>query len=528
MPERRFPVTFAPSGVTVWAEEGSTVLAAARSAGIVIPSPCGGRGVCGKCAVRVLDGVDSPPEDLERRGLKLAPPGMRLACLMRVSGPLTVRPMISQTVSSLVSESDVVAEDGLFAAIDLGTTTVAALVLDAGSGRELGRALVPNGQASWGADVVTRLSAAMAGDGDLLKAAAEDSIHEALSAACGHAGTCLPAVKRLVVAGNTAMSSLLIGADVSALVERPFHMPYHDATALPSSSGLLKSLSAETETVVLPPLGAFVGGDVVAGLVAAGLVEERGPVFFIDAGTNAELALATSLGVTVASAAAGPAFEGSGVRSGGTASNGAVLKVAHEGADIHLDVQGGGDAQWFAGSGLLSALQMLRSVGHLADDGALSSDGPLADRFTTVDGVRAVRLGDSDSYSLLITQTDIRALQTAKAAVSAGVLALARSAKVKPRSIARWVVTGAFGAAVSPEDLVSLGILPADARDSVEQVVDATLIGAAMIAVDRSLLDEAMSWLAGVRHLSLAEDDLFRDTFVAATALREYTLKQGF
>jgi uncharacterized 2Fe-2S/4Fe-4S cluster protein (DUF4445 family) len=154
------PVTFVPSGRTVWVVPGTTVLLAARKAGIVIPAPCGGAGRCGKCAIRVVEGVAPESTALEARGIKLAPKGMRLACLLAVEAPLTVRPLISQPTRS---PADIdVQEPGreLLAAVDLGTTSVHAVVIDAESGLELGRSSTANEQQSWGSDLIARVGAA--------------------------------------------------------------------------------------------------------------------------------------------------------------------------------------------------------------------------------------------------------------------------------------------------------------------------------------------------------------------------------
>jgi len=524
----RYPVTFAPSGVTLWVEAGATLLSAAREAGIVVPAPCGGRGVCGKCAVRVSEGNPSEPDETERRALKLAPRATRLACRLAVTGPLTVRPIVT-AAAPVSAEGEAPEEAQLLAALDLGTTTVSAVVIGAESGRELGRSVVPNSQATWGADVISRIAAARDGEGVVLRRCAEQSIIDALTAACDRASGCLSSVRRLVVVGNSAMASLLLGMDVRGLAGHPFSAPFQSAVSLSEDSSVARTLAADAETIVLPPIAGFVGGDLTAGLVAGGLIDVAETTMYVDAGTNAEMALVSPNGIWLASAAAGPAFEGFGVSSGGPATTGAVTCVRITGDGVELDVVGGGEPLWFAGSGLLSAMAELRRVGQLDESGRLVREGPLRERFAEREGVLQVDFGGSGPTPLSLTQTDVRALQTAKAAVAAGMVSLVKASGVKPRTLSRWILAGAFGGAMDVGQLFALGIMPKDALSGdVRQLADAALLGAAAIAVEPRILEDVTRQMRRAEHVSLADDPVFSREFVSSTALSTFTLKRGF
>ena len=230
------PVTFVPAQVTVWVEQGTTVLDASKRAGLIVAAPCGGRGVCGSCAVRLVSGHLSDPDDVERKSLCNAPGDVRLACRARVDGPCEVRPLLAESPAEPAVSHGVQAR--LVAGVDLGTTSVAVLLVDAASGREVARAAVPNRQQAFGADVLTRMSAALAGSSAELQEAADLSIASAIAVACELGGVQALGVETLVVAGNSAMIALLMGADVTPLATAPFTAPCGGGELPADSRGL--------------------------------------------------------------------------------------------------------------------------------------------------------------------------------------------------------------------------------------------------------------------------------------------------
>lgn len=516
----RVPVRIEPDGATVWVEEGATVLEAARGAGVVVPAPCGGRGICGACGVRVLDGVLGEPDDEELEGLRRAPAGVRLACRARVVAPVTVRPLVSHPRANVEPAARM--KGRLVAGVDLGTTSVAAAVVDAESGRELGRASVPNRQQSWGADVLSRISAALSGAGEELRAAAEQSVAEALNYACDAAGAELASIERVVIAGNSAMAGLLAGVDMTPLSAHPFAAPY-EGGEYTAGQDLAAPLPA-ARIRIMPPVGAFVGGDAVAAALGCGLLDARRPALLVDIGTNAEIVLATAEGVFAASAAAGPAFEGVGVTCGGPAAPGAVERVQIAGGDLVLAVLGGEKPGWFSGSGLVSALAALRRSEALARDGALMEGGILESRMSLDGaGVRLLDFGASGTDGCLaLSQLDVRSLQLAKGAVRAGVEAVLEAGGVRSAELASVQVAGAFGSALAVRDLVELGILPADCSDVVEAVGNAALAGAVLVAMGEDGVEAGLEQVRSARVIDLAADPGFNDRLMKALAFEEY------
>ncbi|MDZ4178588.1 MAG: ASKHA domain-containing protein [Coriobacteriia bacterium] len=518
-------VTFEPAGVTAHVDPGTTLADAAASAGVLLASPCGGRGVCGRCAVRVLEGRPMPPGDAEARGLARAPSGVRLACLATVGSESLRVGVLSpglaeENMSSFPAGGDgQTTHDQVVAAVDLGTTTVSALVVDPASTRRLGEATVVNQQIRFGADVVSRIGAARAGRADELSQAAKDSLVAALSGACSASEIECSELKRIVVAGNTAMISLLSGLDVSGLTSAPFEM---DPLLLNSDvlRGSLEHVAPDTTVLAVPAVDAFVGGDLVAGLFAAGLhraLPRR--VLYVDIGTNAEIALCGRDEILVASTAAGPAFEGSGITHGSAAGAGAVIRARMEGSALSVDVIGGGAPASICGSGLVSLVALLRRTGHLDASGRMWPQGPLSSRFMTVDNQVVLEVGDSGPPYL--SQADVRLLQTAKAAVAAGLLAVIARAGEPPEEM---LVAGAFGGSLDVTELVDLGIVPSDIR-RIDAIGPTALTGAAAIAADTGLMLEAVGLSRESRHIELASDPVFRREFVASMRFARFRLR---
>lgn len=478
----RVPLTFLPHGITVEVEQGVTVTEAARAAGIALSSPCGGRGVCGACAIRVVEGDLAPADVTESAGLLRSASGVRLACRARVVGSATIG-IIGEHVAPQGALTPPVARDPLVAAVDLGTTTVTASVMDAVTGEVRGTATVENLQRSWGADVLSRLAAACAGEAGALRVAAEQSVVLALSDATGGAPV---HVRRVVIAANTAMMTLLTGADPSSLSTAPFHVS-DAATRVSADSTIRDSIASGASVDLVPPLGAFVGGDALAAALAVGMLAEGDRSLLIDVGTNAEIVLSGPDGLVAASTAAGPAFEAVGLSCGGPAIVGAVSHVTiGEDGVVGLEVIGGETPRWLSGSGLISALAEMRRRGIVSADGLLShADTILLTSAVGENGVRSVILGDGIS----ISQLDIRAVQLAKAAVRAGIVSLLSADNAVGGFPDRIVVTGAFGAAISSQDLVDIGVVPANARNRTEVVSAAALVGAAMCARDEALFE---------------------------------------
>lgn len=472
----RHPITFLPSDVTVWVDAGETVLAAARLAGITLAAPCGGKGRCGACGVRVAAGHLADPDEIESGILSQLPAGIRLACRARVCQMVTVSPLSSARGTSITARSS----NRLVAGVDLGTTNVLAEVVDAETGAFVGRASLPNPQQSWGGDVLSRLSAAIAGEGDALRHAAEHAVLDVMAAASGGEADRLSAV---VIAGNTSMAALLCGADVGTLGVAPFTAP---TTLRIADAAPLAAAWPNAVIDVLPAIASFVGGDTVAALHATGMLDSPQPAALIDVGTNAEIAVWDGSRLFVASAAAGPAFEGAGIHSGGPAVPGAVTRVALDGTHLRVDTIEGGDPLWFCGAGVLSAIALLLREGHVDSSGRIVREGPLVGRHgRDDDGVEYFDLS-TGPHDVRLTQLDIRSIQLAKAAIRIAFDAVLERAGLESSELAHVHLCGAFGGGVDSDDVFVTGLLPRSVEPVLSTFGSAALTGAVGLAFDPS------------------------------------------
>jgi uncharacterized 2Fe-2S/4Fe-4S cluster protein (DUF4445 family) len=406
------------------------------------------------------------------------------------------------------SRGDVGTHAPLVAAVDLGTTNISAVVFECRSGIEAGRASVPNRQQAFGADVLSRMARASAGDAESLAIAARESVSEAILLA---AGDRIGDLERVVIAGNSAMAALLAGVDASGLAVAPFEAP-----ELPASpfEDLIPGVRCAVD--VLPPIASFVGGDTRAGIFATGIVGATRPQLLLDIGTNAEVALVADGRLTVTSAAAGPAFEGAGLSCGGPAVDGAGVEVRVSGDTVELRALGDSEVRWLSGSGVVSAVAELLVAGHIDQSGRLTQAGPLERRFRRVDDVLAVDLG-SDEYPVLLTQLDVRSLQLAKAAVRVAVEKVLAFGGVRASELEALHVAGAFGAALPAKALVGMGLIPKGSAAVLRYAGNASLNGAAALACREveagPTFEDALS---SATHVDLARDPGFTEALMAA------------
>ena len=507
-------VSFLPGGESVEVDRGTAVLVAARTAGVQLVASCGGRGTCGSCAVRVHEGALGEPDDVEFTAMARLPKSVRLACRATVVGDVTVEPIMkpkrvepaqplavpASTASLHLLDDDDYAlpadvlgrgtsEETRFPAalvvgVDLGTTNVSAAVVNPDTGQVVGTATVPNRQTSWGADVLTRLSASLGGDAVPLRNAAQMSVVDAVEQALATGGSHGAHIDRVVIAANSVMAALLVGADASTLAAAPF-VP---VTQLELTDGPFPRKFPAATVQVLQPIAAFVGGDTRAGLVATGMSvpsEQPGnatPTLFIDIGTNAEVALRVGSTVWVASAPAGSAFEGVGAYD---------LRVP--------------------GSTLLRALHQAREAGSLDETGLLQEGRDNVSRST--EGILQLRT----EAGATITQLNVRDLQMAKSAVRAATNGVLREAGVSPGDLGDVFVAGAFGGAVPAEVLIGLGVVPPVGADVITFAGNASVDGALAVAKGQS------SEVVGtVLHVDLATDPSFSSDLMSYTALRSH------
>ena len=497
---------------------GITVAEAIIAAKLPFGLPCGGRGTCGGCAVKVITGSLSPPDVVEQAKLVRAPQGIRLACRARVTGPVTLRLPFAPPSSPrpLAHAPEALAS---VLAVDLGTTTVKVALASAAPGSQHITAAVRNRQSRYGADVLSRLSAANEGHAAQLRLDIQQSVSEAYQSLSASENGLADRIHRVVVVGNPVMLSLYCGQKPSHTgSSRPPQPLVTNKQSGPSELGVqCNPFGDKAETIFIPGVAGHVGGDLLAGLLMLGPTLSE-PFIYVDIGTNSEIAVHDSSHIHVASVPAGPVFEGAGISSGGPFGPGAITKVGLKDGRIEVDVEGDGDPDRFCGSGLISLILALRSSGHIDESGRMWASGSLRSHFADVDGQPVFSIAPS-GLGPWLTQSDVRAFQTAKAAILAAIRTMLSAADHKPD---RLIVSGTFGGAVSAEELRELGVVPADLRQ-VDVIADAALLGAVRIAQAPQTITRLDALRALALHHELPQADEFTAQYIAAMKLSPST-----
>jgi uncharacterized 2Fe-2S/4Fe-4S cluster protein (DUF4445 family) len=419
-------------------------------------------------------------------------------------------------------------------AFDLGTTTVVATLLDVATGTPVAVASMLNKQQPFGGDVITRISATMMDPealGRLQRAAAETLSTLAIQV-CTEGGVDPAHVYEVAVAGNATLTALALGIDPEPLGVAPFIMSSpQPPDMLAAELGL--ALHPRARATLFPALGAYVGGDIVAGMLASGMDRDKRTRLFIDVGTNCEIVLSDGDRILSTAAPAGPAFEGGAIRCGMRAADGAIEVVklgAGDGQSVELGVIGDVEPRGLCGSGLVDAVAELVKVGLLdasgrfvADDVAKELAPALADRLTSLSSDRGQErifvlhrpAPDAEPEDcVVLTQRDVRELQFAKAAISTGWTLLLEELGLEHRDVQQVLLAGSFGSYLSAASAVRIGLVP---KLPVLRIVAAGNVageGAKMALLSIRERAGARALLEEVTYVELSDRSEFNDRFV--------------
>lgn len=610
MSEQEVPVKFEPTGRTVHARKGDPFLRVAARAGIVLDSPCGGNGKCGKCRVRLVAGAADPTET-EKRLLDAGEidQGLRLACQARVAEASTVevpetsiqtalhqilgandagekldvsdapvrkvrvdmpRPSREDPVSDLeriervlgkieveprflrelprrlrdanwrVTATlagnhliDIAPADAdtpcLGAAFDVGTTTIASVLIDLETGEQHAAVSRMNPQTRFGDDVLSRILYASQHEHGLeeLHAAVLGEINDMLRHMASDAATDVANVCEVTFSGNTTMLHLLTGTDPHALGQVPFAPAFRNALAL-TAEAIDLAIHPRGRVYVFPSIGGFVGGDTVAGILATDLAHAAGPTVLVDIGTNGEIVIAHEGRLLASSTAAGPAFEGARISNGMRAAAGAIEHVAFDGG-LSLDVIGGGPPVGLCGSALIDLVAEMRRTGILDEQGAIvpaektppALPEEIRARIEQNNNGPAFCLASSNDSGtgdpIRFTQRDVREFQLATAAIRAGVSILLAHVNLQPAGVGRVLIAGGFGNYLDRGHAQCVGLLPEEVpTDRILYVGNASLAGARLALTSQAQRNHAETIAKETQHIDLSLDPDFQMAFAMA------------
>ncbi len=539
----------------VEAEQGALLGDVVAKTGFPLEQPCAGRGTCGKCKVLVEKGV-AEPDEIERKNLTPGELALnnRLACRARVKGEtrIVLSPIVVYSnkifkhSTRYRKEKDV----PLGLAIDLGSTTVAAFLtmLDNGEVAAAGGGL--NQQTVYGADVISRLAAAVDNSDNAVR------LHRLALASINQAVDSLrlsnrnrERIERVVIVGNVAMHHLLARQPLKQLAVMPFQ-PY-SAESIVDAKSLMGGIFPDKTHVSLPPLiGGFVGSDALACLAYFGFDDADAPMAAIDLGTNGEVMVTDGDRILTASTAAGPAFEGVNISCGSRAVDGAITKVEADGDQFKLTTIAEAEPVGLTGSGLLSAIAEFRRVGLIDPSGRInpacdqysdkiengdeessakpsSTSGtlpPECERFAnqiSKDDKGARRIQLTPDKDLYLTQLDIRELQKAKGAIRAAIDVLMNQLDLKPEEMKEVILTGSFGGQVDIDAILQIGMIPPVKSEAVNTIANGAGLGAAMFLTDEGFaLAEKLAQKAEQVDLDL--DPQFNRFYVEGMTLAPY------
>ena len=506
---------------SIAAQNGESFLSVLRGAGYRDPAaPCGGNGRCGACLLRVSGPVISVSGGTRHEAQDELIP----ACRWAPAGDCRVSIPSRGAVRALTAGAGDIPPcgEGLGLAVDLGTTTVACFLYELSTGQLLGTRGERSAQRAFGADVLSRIlccSESPEGLGKLASAAREQvrCLAQTLSR---EAGRRTEEIQRVAVAGNTTMQHIFAGLSPVGLGAAPF-TPRSLFGAELEASRLLPGLAPGAALYLAPALAGYVGGDVTAGLYAAGAAEYDGLCLYLDIGTNGEMGLGSREGFLCCAAAAGPAFEGAEIACGMDAADGAIDRVCLRDGLPTIHVLGGGKARGLCGSGLIDTAAALLDCGALTPAGRLlpPEEAPEAlQRFLRrgEDGIMRFYLTEE----VYVSAADLRELQLAKAALRAGAETLLALRGKSAEDLDCLLIAGGFGAYMDLRSALRIGLLPPVPMERIRHVGNAAGAGAALaLSMSERVAMESFSTRCSYHELSGSA--LFTELYVEHMAFEE-------
>jgi uncharacterized 2Fe-2S/4Fe-4S cluster protein (DUF4445 family) len=490
---KEIKITLHPIGLEISVRPGTPLIDVLYEYGVEFP--CGGKGTCGTCKIKILEGdiplTEKHKFQLEKLGLAR---DMRLACMS--SAPESdLQIEVPQFKSVILADDSIFEFQPLYGkgiAVDIGTTTIVAQLLDLSSGQVLNVVTARNPQGKYGADIMSRIEFALSGNyAHQLKKLIRNKILEMIRFLLG--GSSLD-IEKIILVGNSAMHHFFCGFDVKPLSFYPFESPNLGIkTFRPAELGW--DLDQKTEITFMPSIGSFVGSDILAGIFATKIHLSDSYKVLIDLGTNGEIVIGNKERIVCASTAAGPAFEGARITMGMTASTGAISSIMHHGKKFRCHTIGNVNPSGICGSGMIDAMAVFLEKDLINDFGDILS------------GEEQIFL----EKEVFINQQDIREIQLAKAAIAAGLEILVKQLEISLYQIDELYIAGGFGNFINVSNAQMIGLLNLP-EDQIIKMGNTALIGAKIfLFTDHNMIDQVLKI---TKHISLESDPEFQELFI--------------
>lgn len=570
-------VDFIREKISLEVSEGTTIQEAQIMAGLEPDAPCGGRGKCGKCFVKMngnyvkacqtritqntqvetllkerkarilTDGffrkVDFQP-GLREEKIRLEKPeaGEKSSDwerLLRAIGKedanfdiskIQSNPVLAGTLYEKRIQSNewyaVYTEEAVlelrrekgrvaFAAFDIGTTTIAGYLLNAENGQTLAVESCMNPQVQYGADVVSRANYALENGIDDLSKRIRTAVREMLAAMAEKAEIEREDIFQVCIVGNTCMHHLFLGISPGSLVHAPYTPAISEGMTLKAEDYDM-GIHPQAEMIFLPDIAGYVGADTSGCLMAVNLSRREEISLMLDIGTNGEIVLGNKERLVACSTAAGPAFEGAKIECGMRGASGAVDHVIFQNGEWNYTTVDGAAAVGLCGSGLIDLIAQLCRAGLIDENGVLNSGQGDSRKFMLVPPEKS-----GNENGVYLTQKDIGEVQLAKAAIAAGIRILLQKMGITEEEVSTVYIAGAFGNYMDPQSAEDIGMLPPSFAEKVVAVGNAAGEGARIALINSMERKEIEKTVKKIEFAELAASPEFQDCFLDGLAFPE-------
>ena len=508
--------------------ENESILDAMIRQGQYVSAVCGGRGTCGKCKIQLLKGkLDITPQDMDIFNKVELESGYRLSCKAYPKEDCILRLIVGdesdfEAISSFQADSikhsynlvdkstkegsgkvSTLVDDSYAIGIDIGTTTIAVNLIGTVSHRIVKSFTTVNKQRIYGADVITRIKASNDGKKEQLKNIIRKDLLNGIRVVIEDSNIITDKITKLAIAGNTTMVHLLMGYSCETLGVFPFTPVNIDMIELPFHE-LFASNYLNIPVVLLPGISTYVGGDIVAGLLACGFDNKVNPCILIDLGTNGEMAIGNKERILVSSTAAGPAFEGGNISCGVGSIAGAICNISIVDKKVEYQTIGDKTPIGICGTGVIEITSELRKEGLIDETGLF-----VADYFDSGYEIALEKIENQ----IIFTQKDVREMQLAKAAIRAGIEILLRRYGISYDEIDTVYLAGGFGYKLNIEKAVHIGMLPNEFRGKIKAIGNSSLAGAIQYLTDEDA-DRIGKIRSIAEEINLSNDKDFNQLYV--------------
>lgn len=389
-------------------------------------------------------------------------------------------------------------------AVDIGTTTVVMYLVDMAAGKIMDSVGMLNSQKTYGDDVISRISYASENPygRETLRMSLVNQINNMIKKICSVNSININSISALCIAANTAVTHLFLGLETENMAYTPFVPVCNDTMIFPAKDAGL-SLGGDSIIIAVAGISAYVGGDVLAGILDCKMHEQDDLTLLIDIGTNGEIVLGNKDKMLCCSAAAGPAFEGCHIKCGSGGIAGAINKFSIENGEAVFTTIGDKPPRGICGSGILDIISSLMKEGVIDETGYLQTEEKIDDEIVYM-----------LTEKIYITSKDIREVQLAKAAICAGINTLLHEMKISPRDVKRVYLAGGFGNFMDKDSAISIGLIPKEFQGKIINIGNSAGSGAVKILLNKALLRKISGIKDKMNYIELSGNAFFQDKYI--------------